>query len=320
MVTGRCSGTCFLINSRCSENINGPDRVAKFVGNETLLFWKREAVFYPLRRLFGAEVRILPDLEDITPLLDSITSELTQQGRRPYIIPLGGSNGLGAAAYAAALLELLDQFERLEETLNAIVVPTVSGGTLAGLLLGAALSGWRGRIIGISAGDKTERAIRRVRAHQLAAAEILGVPGKIIGQTPIVIDDRFVGEDYGIRLSIAGDTWHLQLPAVCKNEEPHTSNLDPITDRTVLGKGAHDCSGWNSQMTVLIAIPGHLANYRRIDMRALDSVDEGARDEHRWREPIFRPPSLCRRRRSRGGRRGHLRVERNQSWKDHGAP
>ena len=105
---------------------------------------------------------------------------------------------MGAAAYAAAFLELLDQFERLKETLDAVVVPTVSGGTLAGLLLGVALSAWKGRIIGISAGDKAERAIRRVRTPQLAAAEILGMPSKVIGQTPIVFDDRFVGEDYGI--------------------------------------------------------------------------------------------------------------------------
>src|SRR5438132_10812353 len=46
-----------------------------------------------LDRLFGAEVRIIPDLEDSTALLESIAFELTQQGRRPYVIPLGGSNG-----------------------------------------------------------------------------------------------------------------------------------------------------------------------------------------------------------------------------------
>ena len=151
-----------------------------------------------LDRLFGAEIRLLPDLEDTTPFLDSITSELKQKGWRPYVIPLGGSNGLGAAAYAAAFLELLEQFERLKETLDAVVVATVSGGTLAGLLLGAALSAWKGRIIGISAGDKAERAIRRVRTPQLAAAEILRMSSEVIGQTPIVIDDRFVGEAYGI--------------------------------------------------------------------------------------------------------------------------
>lgn len=50
----------------------------------------------------------------------------------------------------------------------------------------------------LAKGDKTERAIRRVRTPQLAAAETLGAPSQIIGQTPIVIDDRFVGEGYGI--------------------------------------------------------------------------------------------------------------------------
>jgi D-cysteine desulfhydrase family pyridoxal phosphate-dependent enzyme len=151
-----------------------------------------------LDKLFDAEIRISPDMEDTTRLLDSIAYEMTLQGRRPYVIPLGGSNGLGAAAYAEAFLELLHQFESLPETLDAIIVPIVSGGTLAGLLLGAGLSGWRGRIIGISASEKAERAIQRVRTSQLAAAAILGASGEIIDQTPIVIDDRFVGMGYGI--------------------------------------------------------------------------------------------------------------------------
>jgi D-cysteine desulfhydrase family pyridoxal phosphate-dependent enzyme len=151
-----------------------------------------------LDKLFDAEIRMWPDLEETTPALDSIANELSLQGRRPYVIPLGGSNGLGAAAYAEAFLELLAQFQTLQETLNAIVVPIVSGGTLAGLLLGAGLSKWQGKIIGISASDKTERAIQRVRTPRLAAAEILGASGEIIDQTPIVVDDRFVGEGYGI--------------------------------------------------------------------------------------------------------------------------
>ena len=181
--SARCGFRCVL---GLLDAVPGRSQVYRVLGNVLL------------DRLFGAEVRIFPDLEDTTPLLDSIASELTQQGRHPYAIPLGGSNGLGAAAYAAAFLELLDQFERLKETLDAVVVPTVSGGTLAGLLLGAALSGWKGRMIGISGGDKAERAIRRVRTPLLAAAEILGITSKVIDPTPIVIDDRFVGEDYGI--------------------------------------------------------------------------------------------------------------------------
>ena len=50
--------------------------------------------------------------------------------------------------------------------------------------------------------DKTERAIRRVRAPS-SRWQKFGVPGKIIGQTPIVIDDRLVGEDYGTPLQNA---------------------------------------------------------------------------------------------------------------------
>jgi 1-aminocyclopropane-1-carboxylate deaminase/D-cysteine desulfhydrase-like pyridoxal-dependent ACC family enzyme len=50
----------------------------------------------------------------------------------------------------------------------------------------------------ISASDKTERAIQRVRTPQLAAAEILGASSEIVDQTPIVIDDRFIGKGYGI--------------------------------------------------------------------------------------------------------------------------
>lgn len=151
-----------------------------------------------LDKLFDAEIRMWPDLEETTPALDSIANELSLQGRRPYVIPLGGSNGLGATAYAEAFLEILAQFQTLQETLNAIVVPIVSGGTLAGLLLGAGLSKWKGKIIGISASDKTERAIQRVRTPRFAAAEILGASLEIIDQTPIVVDDRFVGEGYGI--------------------------------------------------------------------------------------------------------------------------
>jgi 1-aminocyclopropane-1-carboxylate deaminase/D-cysteine desulfhydrase-like pyridoxal-dependent ACC family enzyme len=69
---------------------------------------------------------------------------------------------------------------------------------MAGLLLGAALSERRGRIVGISAGDKTERAVQRVRTPPLAAAEMIGAPSEIVGQMPVVIDDRFVGQGYGI--------------------------------------------------------------------------------------------------------------------------
>jgi D-cysteine desulfhydrase family pyridoxal phosphate-dependent enzyme len=151
-----------------------------------------------LDQLCGAEVRIVPDVADATALLDSLAAELTQQGRRPYVIPLGGSNRLGAAAYANAFLELMDQLESLGRDLDVIIVPTVSGGTMAGLLLGAALCAWKGKILGIAAGSRVNEAAERVRAPLLAAAELLQVSDKTISQIKIEIDDRFMGAGYGI--------------------------------------------------------------------------------------------------------------------------
>jgi 1-aminocyclopropane-1-carboxylate deaminase/D-cysteine desulfhydrase-like pyridoxal-dependent ACC family enzyme len=64
--------------------------------------------------------------------------------------------------------------------------------------LGAAISGWKGRLIGISASDPSARAIQRVNMPRRAAAEILGVASETIEQIPLLIDDRFIGKGYGI--------------------------------------------------------------------------------------------------------------------------
>jgi D-cysteine desulfhydrase/L-cysteate sulfo-lyase len=154
-----------------------------------------------LDRLFGAEIRIVPEAENVGAVLDTIAGEMREQGRHPYVIPLGGSNGLGAIAYATAFLEAAEQLKELDDPPEIIVLPTVSGGTLAGLTLGAALAGWSGKIVGICAGDNAERAVQRVRAPQHAAAEILGLDSNDVAEIPVVVDDRFVGEGYGIPTS-----------------------------------------------------------------------------------------------------------------------
>src|SRR3984957_15575270 len=56
-----------------------------------------------LDKLFGAEIRITPDLEETGDWLNSIAAELRQQGRRPYVIPLGGSNGFGGRRPSSTL-------------------------------------------------------------------------------------------------------------------------------------------------------------------------------------------------------------------------
>lgn len=100
-------------------------------------------------RLFGAEVHVCKKGEHAV-VMESLAGSLRKEGKTPYLIPVGGSNCLGALAYAKGFLELLDQCNRSGETVDRIVVATSSGGTQAGLVLGAILGGWRGEILGIS--------------------------------------------------------------------------------------------------------------------------------------------------------------------------
>lgn len=100
-------------------------------------------------RLFGAEVHVCKKTE-CPAAMESLAASLREKGQVPYIIPVGGSNHLGALAYAKGFLEFLDQCRRSDELFDRIVVATSSGGTQAGLLLGAKLAGWSGEILGIS--------------------------------------------------------------------------------------------------------------------------------------------------------------------------
>jgi D-cysteine desulfhydrase len=69
--------------------------------------------------------------------IPAIAEELRRQGRRPYLVPYGGSNRVGAAAFVRALRELVDQSRTLGVQPSQVVFASSSGGTHAGLVLGA---------------------------------------------------------------------------------------------------------------------------------------------------------------------------------------
>src|SRR6187431_847783 len=90
-----------------------------------------------LDRLLGADVRYVGSREARAPGMDQAAAELRAKGRRPFVIPLGASTPLGAAAYALAVTELLTQIPAPDW----IVLSTSSGGTQAGILAGCRLHG-----------------------------------------------------------------------------------------------------------------------------------------------------------------------------------
>ena len=147
-----------------------------------------------LDRLLGADVRYVGSRDARAPAMAAAAEELRSRGRRPFVIPLGASTPLGAAAYAMAVTELLTQMAAPD----AIVLSTSSGGTQAGIIAGCRLHGLSTRIVGISADDPAPAIAKQVHGILLGMEELLGCAHGTLAEAPIDIDDRFVGEGYGI--------------------------------------------------------------------------------------------------------------------------
>lgn len=102
-----------------------------------------------LDRLFNATIEYC-DRKERDQTLFKAAEKIAAQGKKPYVIPVGGSNGTGAAGYVNAMLELDLQIKNMGIEPDAIVFATSSGGTQAGLALGAKITGFKGQILGIS--------------------------------------------------------------------------------------------------------------------------------------------------------------------------
>ncbi len=102
-----------------------------------------------LDRLLGAKIHYC-QRKDRDECLHRVGQDLSEAGRHPYIIPVGGSNSVGSTGYVHAMMELMEQLDRDKILLDAIVFASSSGGTQAGLTLGARAAGFKGRVLGIS--------------------------------------------------------------------------------------------------------------------------------------------------------------------------
>jgi 1-aminocyclopropane-1-carboxylate deaminase/D-cysteine desulfhydrase-like pyridoxal-dependent ACC family enzyme len=147
-----------------------------------------------LDRLLGADVRYVASREARAPGMDEAAAELRAKGRRPFVIPLGASTPLGAAAYAMAVTELLAQ----APAPDWIILSTSSGGTQAGIIAGCRLHGLPTRVLGISADDPADALAGVVRQILDGLEGLMGCPRGILTGAPIEIDDGFVGGGYGV--------------------------------------------------------------------------------------------------------------------------
>lgn len=145
-----------------------------------------------LDHLFGAKI-VWCKTEERDQVLQQTFEQAWAEGKRPYLIPLGASTAVGTLGYLSAFQEFLTQ--GLE--VDWMVVASSSAGTQAGLVLGAMLSGWKGKVLGISidhaAGDLQYRVAELVNE----AAERIG--SKIqCRAADVLVNDQYLGEGYGV--------------------------------------------------------------------------------------------------------------------------
>lgn len=152
-----------------------------------------------LDRLFGAELRFVATGPERMPALQALAEELRRAGRRPLLIPIGGSTPLGALGYVEAAREVAAQLGALGLAPGrplTIVHGSSSGGTQAGLVVGVRAAGLTARVIGVSA-DETRADLSRMVADVAGPlAEQAGIPAA--PAEAIEVLDAYVGAGYGI--------------------------------------------------------------------------------------------------------------------------
>lgn len=125
--------------------------------------------------LFGCEIDTVANLDNADELLEVAAERLRSAGRKPYVVPIGGSNALGALGYVRAGLELAEQMHSVGDDFDAVLLASGSAGTHCGLALALENARPGSRVVGVTV-SRSETAQRpKVEGLLQRTAELLGV-------------------------------------------------------------------------------------------------------------------------------------------------
>ncbi|EPY4285177.1 D-cysteine desulfhydrase [Klebsiella pneumoniae] len=142
--------------------------------------------------LFNTQVEMCDALTDPAAQLDELATRIEAQGYRPYVIPVGGSNALGALGYVESALEISQQFEDAV-AISSVVVASGSAGTHAGLAVGLEQLMPQAELIGVTVSRSVADQLPKVEALQQAVANSLELQAK----AEIILWDDYFAPGYG---------------------------------------------------------------------------------------------------------------------------
>ncbi len=146
--------------------------------------------------LFGCHYEFRSEGLDMNAEAEAYGAKLAAAGRKPYVIPGGGSNALGALGYVQCALETVEQAKASKLKIDRIVHGTGSAGTQAGLVAGLHAIGSDIEVTGISVRAPRDRQIANVHRLACATQALLGV-GAPPPVDAVKVHDQYVGPGYG---------------------------------------------------------------------------------------------------------------------------
>ncbi len=142
-------------------------------------------------------IDVVPGGTDMMGAMGAKADALAEAGRKPYIIPGGASNAIGATGYAVCAEETMGQLNAMRLMIDHILVPSGSAGTHAGMVVG--MTGVNGKIPISGVNVSRPKDVQEEIVFQLAleTAERLGVENAI-SRDDIVCFDQYVGPGYSL--------------------------------------------------------------------------------------------------------------------------
>jgi L-cysteate sulfo-lyase len=129
--------------------------------------------------------------------MEKVAKQLESTGRRPYVIPGGGSNPVGALGYVNAALELVNQSVELGLRIDHLVHATGSSGTQAGLVVGLQAMQSKIQLLGIGVRapkEKQESMVYDLACRTWAHMKLKGD----LDRTSVLANCDYVGDGYGV--------------------------------------------------------------------------------------------------------------------------
>jgi L-cysteate sulfo-lyase len=150
-----------------------------------------------LDRIFAADIGYREAGSDMDAAMDEVAESVIESGGRPYIIPGGGSNRVGALGYVDCAHELTGQLGNLGLSVSRLIVASGSAGTQAGLVAGLSALNSTIETTGISVRADEKTQVAKVHGLTTETAKYIGVKDGV-PESKVVVRDQFVGGGYGI--------------------------------------------------------------------------------------------------------------------------